>query len=201
MFIPDDLYACIEASIPIVCVDFVLVRRADDRVVQVGLIQRTSPYGLVWCHLGGRVKRGETIAQAIRRHLGDSLHGAHIDIGPDPQPVHTYQWFPSLIAPDDDLVFGSDERKHAIGLSFVIEEAGDPRAGNGEALDFRYFAPDALPETLWPGCRGLFEKLLTHPGDLTTVATRRRAGGTTRPSSEGRPRARSAKSSQRSPAC
>lgn len=160
VFIPGDLYATIEASIPIVCTDFILVRREGGAVTQVGLIERESPYGRVWCHLGGRVRLGETIKQAIRRHLDDAVVGARVEMGEDPQPDHIYQWFPPDLAPMPGLVVGTDARKHAIGLSYVLEESGSPLTGHGEALRFQYFPVDGLPDQLWPGCRGLLGKLL-----------------------------------------
>ena len=64
-YIPDDLYTQIEHSIPISCVDFVPVRRGE-RGTEVGLILCESPFGQVWCHLGGRVPHGETVGDAIR---------------------------------------------------------------------------------------------------------------------------------------
>lgn len=200
-FIPDDLYASIEASIPIVCVDFVLVRSEQGRACQVGLIERRSPYGDVWCHLGGRIRLGETIAHALSRHLDDALVGAAVEIGIDPQPDHIYQWFPPSLAPSSDLVHGTDQRKHAIGLSFLIEETGAPQAAQGEALDFRYFPLEKLPTRLWPGCSSLLEKLLPElPAEVTGEA-RQRACGTTRRLIADRLPTRSATSTRPSRAC
>ena len=162
MFLPDDVYATIESSMPIVCVDFVLVRRcADGRVAELGLIERESPFGRVWCHLGGRVRRGETIVQAIRRHVEESLTGVRIDIGDDTQPQHVYQWFPDDLAPAPTFDFGRDSRKHAIGLSFALDVIGDPEVvAGGEAISFAFTPPDALPRPLWPGCEALLGHLL-----------------------------------------
>lgn len=151
-FLPDELYAQIEASMPIACVDFVPVRGA-----QVGLILRESPHGRVWCHLGGRIQRGETIAAALRRHARETI-GVEPALPLNPQPEYVYEWFPPAVAPTDGTVYGDDPRKHAIGLSFTVEVEGDP-VPRGEALDYAEFAPDALPEDLWPGCRELFARL------------------------------------------
>lgn len=153
-FLPPDLYAEIERSLPIACVDFVPVREGH-----VGLILRDSPYGRVWCHLGGRVLYGETLRDAIVRHTSDTLAVAPV-VDDEPQPAYVYQWFPDAVAPTDATPYGRDTRKHAIGLSFVIDLQGNPNPQN-EALDFAYFAPDALPEPLWPGCRHLLERLLS----------------------------------------
>lgn len=158
-YIPDDLYSQIERNIPIICVDFVPIRRGQ-RGREVGLILRESPFGHVWCHLGGRVRLGETIGDALRRHARDTL-GVDINPGPDPQPVFVYQWFPDELRPPADLVTGRDPRKHAVALSFVIdlyEEEPDPR---DEALDFGYFPIESLPNPLWPGCEHVVHRLVS----------------------------------------
>lgn len=161
-YLPDDLYAEIERSMPIACVDFVLVRPTSGGEADVGLILRESPHGRVWCHLGGRIQRGETIRDAIRRHAEDTL-GLDIAIDVNPQPDYVYEWFPKDVAPADGTAFGDDPRKHAIGLSFVL--AADEIVTDGtaaprnEALDFQYFPVTQLPTPLWPGCLELFERL------------------------------------------
>ena len=157
-FLPRDAYAAVERSMPIACVDFVLVRSATP-VLEVGLILRESPFGRVWCHLGGRIQRGETIAQALRRHARESLD-VDLDLPLDPQPGYTYQWFPPEIAPGDGTSHGEDPRKHAIGLSFIVEHRGVPRPA-GEAIDVGFFPLDRLPTPLWPGCEVLLSRLFS----------------------------------------
>lgn len=159
-FLPAALYEQIEQSVPIVCVDFVpVLRNADGQIDRLGLIRRHSPYGEVWCHLGGRVRFGETVAHAIDRHLTESIGDVSLGLGVDPQPEYVYQWFPERVAPDNGLLFGRDPRKHSVGLTFIVEIEGEPAAvPESEALDFAYWPVDALPET-WPGCVQLFERL------------------------------------------
>lgn len=156
-YLPADLYLQIEQSMPIACVDFVPVRTTDAGVREVGLILRASPHGQVWCHLGGRIQHGETIADAIRRHARETI-GIEPALPLNPQPDYVYQWFPPAVAPVDGTVFGDDPRKHAIGLSFVIGIDGDIQPMN-EALRFEYFPVSALPSPLWPGCVELFQRM------------------------------------------
>lgn len=146
---------------PIACVDFIPVRRSPDGAREFGLILRESPYGRVWCHLGGRILRGETIAAALQRHADDTL-GVRLDLPLDPQPEYTYQWFPAPDAPTDGTPYGRDERKHAIGMAFVAQLVGDPTPRN-EAIDFAWFTSASVPENLWPGCEHLFAKLGVAP--------------------------------------
>ncbi|KIC59379.1 hypothetical protein RM52_04055 [Microbacterium hominis] len=141
---------------PIACVDFVVVRERDRRR-EIGLILRHSPHGQVWCHLGGRIQRGETIADAIRRHCRETIAAEPV-ISLNEQPRYVYEWFPPDLAPTDGTAFGNDPRKHSIGLSFLIAIDGEALPRN-EANDFRWFSPDALPDDLWPGCGELFRRL------------------------------------------
>ena len=156
-FLPPELYDVIERSMPILCVDFVPVRHGDAGA-EVGLIRRYSPFGEVWCHLGGRVQRGETLTAAIQRHARATLD-VDVDLLPNAQPHAVYEWFPPDLAPNDGTVHGDDPRKHSVGLSYVVELRGEPRPHH-EALDFRFFAPDALPVDLWPGAAELLARLL-----------------------------------------
>lgn len=157
--IPEPLYHEIERSMPILCVDF-LLRRERGGIDEVGLIRRSSPYGDVWCHLGGRVRRGETLRAALLRHFDESVVGAGLLVPADPQPLYTFQWFPDDVRPEG-FEFGRDERKHSVGLSFVLEVRGEPAARpNSEALDLQFSRADELPGPLWPGCTALFTQLL-----------------------------------------
>ena len=161
--LPATLYAQIEQSMPIACVDFVLVRpkSGTTSLTEVGLILRHSPFGEVWCHLGGRIQRGETIAQALRRHAREALD-VDLKLPRDIQPSYVYQWFPPDIAPSDGTLHGDDPRKHAIGLSFVVDFIGTPMP-QGEALDVGFFSIENLPAPLWPGCEQLLRRLFRQP--------------------------------------
>ncbi|MFJ6653507.1 DUF4916 domain-containing protein [Microbacterium sp. NPDC091313] len=164
-FLPDDTYALVEQSVPLACVDFVPRRwdfSGDVAVQQVGLIRRQSPFGEVWCNLGGRIGRGESIREALLRHADDTL-AVTLQLPDDPQPTYVYQWFPPDDQPADAAIlrFGDDPRRHEIGLSFLVELEGDPAPRN-EALDFAWFPVDELPEPLWPGARTLIHELLWH---------------------------------------
>ena len=148
----DALWQTVQASVPIVCVDVVPIRDGEDGL-EVGLIERTFPGdgSRVWCHLGGRVQHGETVAEALTRHVTETVEGARLELPADPQPDHVMQWFPSALRTDS--TFGDDPRKHAVSLCFALR-LGDhlvARSG-GEGLDLRWF-PAGLEgvEPLWPG--------------------------------------------------
>lgn len=164
-FLPKELYDRIEQSIPIACVDFVPVRASRAGSREIGLILRDSPHGQVWCHLGGRIQRGETIADAIRRHARETV-GVAPELSLNPQPDYVYEWFPAELAPTDGTVFGDDPRKQAIGLSFVVELPPGSRPAN-EALRFEYFPVSELPSPIWPGCAELLQRMGVIDGQST----------------------------------
>lgn len=154
-YLPDDIYALIEGSVPILCVDFFPVEVGSGGE-SVGLILRHSPFGEVWCHLGGRVRRGETLHAAVDRHARDTL-GVGVRIEGD-QPAYVYQWFPPELAPADGTEYGDDPRKHSVGLTYLASLSGEPAPQN-EALDFRFFPVDDLPAPLWPGSADLLRRV------------------------------------------
>lgn len=163
--LPPEQYALVERSIPLACVDFIPVRdNAPSGPLELGLILRESPFGQVWCHLGGRIRRGESIRGALLRHAAETLRTS-LDLPEDPQPDDVFQWFPPTDTPYDAPEHGEDPRKHAIGLSFLVKMIGDPVPQN-EALDFGYFPLDALPVPLWPGTLALARRMLRNTGQL-----------------------------------
>lgn len=159
-FLPEGLYRSVQLNVPIACVDFVPLRGGDS---EVGLIRRKSPYGEVWCHLGGRIRRGETLAAALQRHLAETLLDVAVELPNDPQPDYVYQWFPEQEQPAEDLIVGLDERQHSIGLSFAVPvdwEDGVVAVVQGEALDFAFWPVASLPQPMWPGSAFLVRRLL-----------------------------------------
>lgn len=163
-WIRPDLWAATQASIPIVCVDVVPVRRDPlGSPVQVGLIRRLGfEDRAVWCHVGGRVLLGESLAEALSRHLRDTLQ---LDIlpllGPDPQPLYVQQYFREE-RPDVPSA-GRDPRKHAVGLSYVVTLEGTPSpVRGGEALEFSWFNVEELSAVtdVWPGSMRMVRAVL-----------------------------------------
>jgi len=151
----DALWQQVQRSVPILCVDVVPYRRVGDRL-EVGLIRRTfaETPDEVWCHLGGRVRHGETTDEAVRRHLVETLDladPARAEIGVDPQPHHVMQWFPGALRAGP--TYGDDPRKHALSLCFALDLGPDLRARlGGEGRELRWFAArNVQGPGLWPG--------------------------------------------------
>jgi hypothetical protein len=149
----DAEWAELQRRIPIACVDVLPVRWSPDAgtmTLRVGLIERWYPEAgwpgarRVWCVLGGRQRMEETIPEAIVAQLRATLGCA--PVGPLPaEPITVVEYLPvprEREAPDDP-------RRHAIGPLYAVElpEAIRPPFPPGsDALGFRWFDPDDLPE-------------------------------------------------------
>lgn len=161
--IPDDLWATIQSSVPIVCVDVVPVRDCGDSL-QVGLIRRrfADTGHPVWCHLGGRVNYGETTDEAVVRHLRSTLVEAHVDLSADPQPHHVMQWFPPQVRTGN--TYGDDPRKHAVSLCWALHLGDDLTVRDGgEGSELAWFDADLSglsSSSVWPGSTHLIARTL-----------------------------------------
>lgn len=167
MWISDDEWARIQATVPIACVDFVPVRRDGDGTVdQVGLIRRHHPDDgrLVWCHLGGRIRYGESVIDALERHRESTIdvvpegdEDAEITFGLLERPVLS-QWFPQGAGPQatdgpGPFLYGEDPRKHSVSVGFSAEIIGVASVATGrsdnEAVEFRWLPATELGHLEW----------------------------------------------------
>lgn len=141
LWIEDAEWSRIQRLIPIVCVDVLALRAGSKGYTSAGLILRHTPHqGDRWCLVGGRMRLGETIVEAVERHMYGTLGpDVRFSLPTSQQPCYIAQYMPY---PRDD--FPVDPRKHAIALTFALEVAGRPLPRD-EALDFEWFALDRLP--------------------------------------------------------
>lgn len=125
-------WAWAQAHLPVVCVDAVIAGHGT-KIEQIGLILRDTPHqGRRWCLIGGRVLLGETLAEAVGRHVRASLGPSTSFVADGLEPITVAEYFPAVGATL------RDPRKHAVAMTFVGRAAGpiDPR---GEAIDFAWF--------------------------------------------------------------
>ena len=102
-WIDDDSWQYIQDHMPITCVDFIPVKRnRDGRIEKIGLILRETPFDgrQLWCHLGGRVHIGESLADALTRHATSTLEGDPVQFSNDPRSLAVMEWFPHKLNPD-----------------------------------------------------------------------------------------------------
>lgn len=161
-WLSDELWALIQKSVPILCVDAVLTCNN-----QVGLTLRTTPFDSepLWCHVGGRVNYNETFTDAMNRHLDQTLVGVHdYHLSEDAQPVYSMQWFSDPMFYRKSPIFGHDPRQHAVSLVFHIPVLDIEQISSGsgpEAQDFRWVSFAELDSvSLWPGSERLITSVL-----------------------------------------
>lgn len=130
-----------QSLMPIVCVDLLPLRETA-RGREVGLISRSNMEdGIAFALVGGRILRGETIAEAIERQVRETL-GPAVSYEPCERPPDMIlEYVPGR---EHDLRFGRDPLKHSVGLTWRLELGGEETPG-GEATGFRWFAEQELP--------------------------------------------------------
>lgn len=125
--------------VPMVYVEAVPVRINHlGEVDRVGLLLRFRPDGSVSrAVVSGRVLYGETIRDALWRHLTKDL-GPEVDpqlpVAPSPFTVAEY-------LPDPEQTGYHDPRQHAVSLAYVVPINGEPTASE-DALDFSWLTVD-----------------------------------------------------------
>src|SRR3954454_11284193 len=96
-WIHESLYSQIQLTIPIVCVDLLPLCVHTSRI---GLILRDSPHqGPIWCLVGGRVQRGETLNFAVKRHLHETLGIDVLFAEPEMGAALIVEYLPTAVHP------------------------------------------------------------------------------------------------------
>ena len=72
-FLPKDLYASLAELCVITCVDVILQRRCDKKLLL--FYRRDAPAASIWWWPGGRMFRGETFSDTARRKIKDETGG------------------------------------------------------------------------------------------------------------------------------
>jgi ADP-ribose pyrophosphatase YjhB (NUDIX family) len=167
-FPPDELTA-LRDRVPMVYVDAIPVRLDErGRVVEVGLLLRAMPDGTVSrAVVSGRVLYGETIRDALLRHLTK-------DLGPEAQPRLPMSPAPFTVAeyfPDPSVTGYHDPRQHAVSLAYVVPVDGLCHPSQ-ESLDFTWLSPaeadtPAVRAEMTGGQDRLVRLALAHAGCLS----------------------------------
>lgn len=107
-------------------------------VVQVGILLRATPVGEITRSLvSGRIRYGETVRDALFRHLENDLGPMAFPLlPPQPTPFTVAEYFPM---PGVSPFY--DDRQHAVSLAFVVPVTGtcEPRQ---DALEVTWLSPD-----------------------------------------------------------
>ncbi|BBH17982.1 hypothetical protein Back2_22690 [Nocardioides baekrokdamisoli] len=157
----------VRAQVPILYVEALPVRmEPDGRVSEVGLLLRGSPTtGQITRSLvSGRVHHGESLRDALMRHLEKDLGPSAFPSLPlSIVPVALSEYFPW---PGERF----DLRQHAVALAYVVPVTGicEPRQ---DALELTWMSPasaasDHVADELEGGRGALLRQLLHHLGVL-----------------------------------
>lgn len=145
-WLSDDELTSIRMRLPILYVEAVPVRIDGlGNVVEVGVLLRASSTGeMTRTLVSGRVMYGETLREALFRHLEKDLGPMafpQMPLSPVPFSVAEYFPMPGISAFNDD-------RQHAVSLAYVVPVTGtcDPRQ---DALEVTWLSPaDAVTDEL-----------------------------------------------------
>lgn len=146
-WLSEDELAFVRGRMPVLYVEAVPVRvDGQGQVNEVGLLLRSTPDGVMTRALvAGRVRYGETVRDALFRHLENDLGPMAFPLIPASSvPVQVAEFFPLPgISPY------IDERQHAVSLVFVVPVTGScsPRQ---DALEMTWMSPEEAlsPEIL-----------------------------------------------------
>lgn len=135
----DDELASIRLRLPLLYVEAVPVRVDGlGKVTEVGLLLRATPTGSMTRSLvSGRVMYGETLRDALFRHLEKDLGPmAFPQLPASPVPFQVAEYFPL-----PGITQFTDDRQHAVSLAYVVPVTGtcDPRQ---DALEVTWFTPE-----------------------------------------------------------
>ncbi|CAN7179884.1 NUDIX hydrolase family protein [Microbacterium sp. LjRoot45] len=124
--------------LPILYVEAVPVRTDGTGVVtEVGILLRATPLGeITRSTVSGRVRYGETVRDALFRHLENDLGPMAFPLlPPQPVPFTVAEYFPM-----PGLSAYHDDRQHAVSLAFVVPVTGtcEPRQ---DALEVTWLTP------------------------------------------------------------
>lgn len=139
-WLSDDELTVIRMRLPLLYVEAVPVRVDGlGQVVELGVLLRASPSGeMTRTLVSGRVMYGETLREALFRHLEKDLGPmAFPQLPASPVPFSIAEYFPMPgISPFHD------DRQHAVSLAYVVPVTGtcDPRQ---DALELTWLTPDA----------------------------------------------------------
>ncbi|MFJ4046400.1 DUF4916 domain-containing protein [Microbacterium sp. NPDC089987] len=144
-----------------------VITDGSGQVTSIGVLLRSTPLGeITRTIVSGRVRYGETIRDALFRHVENDLGPMAFPLLPaSPAPFTVAEYFPI-----PGVSAFHDDRQHAVSLAFVVPVTGtcEPRQ---DALEVTWFSPeeaasDALAADLEGGRGTLIRQALAHLGLL-----------------------------------
>jgi ADP-ribose pyrophosphatase YjhB (NUDIX family) len=144
-----------------------VVTDGSGQVTSIGVLLRSTPLGEITRTLvSGRVRYGETIRDALVRHMENDLGPMAFPLLPvSPTPFAVAEYFPI-----PGVSAYTDDRQHAVSLVYVVPVSGtcEPRQ---DALEVTWFSPEEaasaeLASEMEGGRGTLIRQALAHLGLL-----------------------------------
>lgn len=125
--------------LPMLYVEAIPVRTdGTGQVTELGILLRSTPLGeMTRTIVSGRVRFGETVRDALFRHIENDLGPMAFPLlPPAPVPFTVAEYFPI-----PGVSAYHDDRQHAVSLAFVVPVTGtcEPRQ---DALEVTWFSPE-----------------------------------------------------------
>lgn len=138
--IPNGLFQTIQRSIPIACIDLIVLRKNNQGMIETLLIKRRIyPEIGKWCLIGGRIIKGEQIEDTIYRQ-------AKIELGIEVEILSPWNKGNPVIVLSDPV---SDIQKHFIVLVYAVTiKKGKVRGSGPESSEMKWFLLDKIPKKL-----------------------------------------------------
>lgn len=167
-WLPEDTIEAVRGQVPIVYVEAVPVRVDHlGRITKVGLLLRAQADGTISREVvSGRVLYGETLREALWRHLSK-------DLGPEAGPSIPSAVAPFTVAeyfPEPDRSGFHDPRQHAVALGYLVPCDGECAPAQ-DALDLAWLSPTeavdpSIAEEMSSGHGRLVRRALAFAGQL-----------------------------------
>lgn len=143
-YLSDELYKTITESVPIACVDVIPARKVGG-AWQIGIITRAtgSETGRA-ALIGGRIQHGETVPQAIARHLQADLAVENFKFLPGNDELWPFRVQQYMHTDHAAPPYGFDPSKHAVALTYLIALSDKPKPAN-EAMAFHWITAEQIP--------------------------------------------------------
>lgn len=144
-----------------------VITDGSGQVTSIGVLLRSTPLGeITRTIVSGRVRFGETIRDALFRHVENDLGPMAFPLLPaSPAPFTVAEYFPI-----PGVSAFHDDRQHAVSLAFIVPVNGtcEPRQ---DALEVTWFSPeeaasDSLAADMEGGRGILIRQALAHLGLL-----------------------------------
>ncbi len=153
----------------IICVDCIAIRKnGKGQKEVVAELRNTGPYAGKYCVIGGIVRKGESIEEAVHRHWKVDLGCDITMVTPWNKPRSVHQHCPPNTMGEMKKDFYPEPTKYSIGLAYAVEVTnetgilGSTVYGGQEASHYTWFTKETLPppEKFAYGFYALYKEIL-----------------------------------------